>query len=150
MLIELDETNKRILEKLQENARMAFRRIAEELGVSETTVFLRVRKLQEKGVIKRFTTVVSPELVGKGLTAFVLIRAEPQKHSAILDTLKKINSVYEIYDVTGNYYAITKIRAGSREELTKILDIIGSIDGITSTETAIVLRNIKEETTIKV
>lgn len=149
-MIELDDTNKRILEMLQKNARIALKKIAQELGVSETTVFLRVRKLQEKGIIKRFTTVISPEMVGKHLTAFILIKAEPKKHSAILAALKKIDSIYEIYDVTGNYYSITKIRTESREELARILDKIGSIEGITSTETAIVLRNVKEEMAIKV
>lgn len=145
MSIEIDEMDREILKRLQDDARIAFRKIAEELGVSESTVFVRVRKLQEKGVIKRFTTTVSPELVGKGLIAFILIKANPQRYPAVLETLKKSNDIYEIFDVTGNYYAIAKVRTGTREDLAKIIDEIGLIEGITSTETAIVLRNIKEE-----
>ena len=145
MSIEIDEIDREILKRLQDDAQIAFRKIAEELGVSESTVFVRVRKLQEKGVIKRFTTTVSPELVGKGLIAFILIKANPQRYPAVLETLKKNNDIYEIFDVTGNYYAIAKVRTGTREDLAKIIDEIGLIEGITSTETAIVLRNIKEE-----
>ena len=145
----IDDIDKKILVRLQDNARIAFREIAEELGVSESTIFVRVRKLQERGVIKRFTTAISPELVGKGLTAFILIKANPRRYPEVLETLKKINDVYAIYDVTGNYYTIAKVRAGNREELAKILDKIGLIEGVTSTETAIVLRKIKEEMGIK-
>jgi len=148
MTFKMDEIDKRILEKLQNDARVAFRKIAEELEVSESTIFVRVKKLQERGIIKRFMAEISPELVGKGLTAFILIKADPQKYPVVLETLKKIPDVYEIYDVTGNYYAIAKVRTGERGDLAKIIDQIGLIEGVTSTETAIVLRNIKEETRI--
>lgn len=147
---EVDEIDRRILERLQDDARLAFRKIAEELGVSESTIFVRVKKLQEQGIIKRFTAAISPEMVGKGLTAFILIKADPQKYPIVLEALKKIDDIYEIYDVTGNYYAIAKIRTGTRQDLAKIIDKVGLIEGITSTETAIVLRNIKEETKIKI
>ena len=147
-MVELDEINRTILEELQKDARVSFRKIAKKAGVSEAAIFLRVRKLQEEGIITGFTTIVSPEKVGKSLTAFVLIRGEPQKLPAILDSLSKIEGVCELHDVTGNYYAIAKIRTGTREELTKILDAIGTIQGIISTETAIVLRSLKEDTKI--
>ena len=147
---EVDEIDRRILERLQDDARLAFRKIAEELEVSESTIFVRVKKLHEQGVIKRFTAAISPEMVGKGLTAFILIKADPQRYAIVLETLKKIDDIYEIYDVTGNYYAIAKIRTGTREDLAGIIDKVGLIEGITSTETAIVLRNVKEETKIKV
>lgn len=150
MPLAIDEIDRKILERLHEDARIAFRKIAEELGVSESTIFVRVRKLQERGVIKRFTTEISPELIGKGLTAFILIKADPQQYHTVLENLNRIDDIYEIYDITGNYYAIAKVRTGNREDLAKIIDAIGLIEGITSTETAIVLRNIKEEAVVKI
>lgn len=148
-MVELDKINKTILEELQKDARISFRKIAKKAGVSEAAIFLRVRKLQEEGIILGFTTLVSPEKTGKGLAAFILIRGEPQKLPEILNALSKIDGICELHDVTGNYYAIAKIRTGSREELTIILDAIGSIQGIISTETAIVLKSLKEDTRIK-
>jgi len=150
MSVKIDSTDKAILRMLQENARIAFKKIAEKIGVSEATVFVRVKKLQEKGVIKRFTTLVSPELLGKNLTAFVLINADPKKLEDVLTALSRMEDVYEAYDVTGTYYAIVKIRTENREKLAEIIDQIGMIDGVTRTETAIVLRCIKEETRINV
>ena len=150
MSVKIDSTDKTILNMLQDNARIAFKRIAEKIGVSEATIFVRVKKLQEKGVIKRFTALVSPELVGKSLTAFVLLSTDPKKIEDVLATLSSINDVYEVYDVTGTYYAIVKIRTENREKLAAIIDQIGMIDGVTRTETAIVLRCVKEETRIKI
>jgi Lrp/AsnC family transcriptional regulator for asnA, asnC and gidA len=142
---ELDEIDREILKELQDDARQALRKIAEKLGVSESTVFFRVKKLQERGVIKRFTTIISPDVVGKSFTAFVLLKVNPPNYPAVLETLKKNDDIYEIFDVTGNYYTILKIRTRNKEELATVIDKFGLIDGITSTETAIVLRNIKEE-----
>jgi Lrp/AsnC family transcriptional regulator for asnA, asnC and gidA len=146
----LDNIDRVILETLQDDARTALRKIAEKTGVSEATIFARVKKLQEKGVIKRFTALVSPELLGKSLTAFVLINTNPKSLQTVLASLQGMNDVYEAYDITGSFYAIAKIRASSREELAKLIDQIGLIDGVTSTETAIVLRCIKEETRVKI
>ena len=60
-----------------------------------------------------------------------------------------MNEVCEIFDVTGAYYTVLKIRVESAEELSNVIDKIGSIDGIIGTETSVVLRTIKEETQIK-
>lgn len=149
MSIRIDDVDKTILEMLQEDSRVALRKIAEKLSVSEATIFVRVKKLREKGVIKRFTVDVSPELLGKGLVAFVMLKADPQKYPETLEGIKAINDICEIYDVTGNYYAILKVRTGSREELRSIIDKLGLIDGVISTETAIVLRQIKEDRIIR-
>lgn len=149
MVSKIDEIDREILRMLQDNARISFRKIAEKLNVSETTIFMRVRKLLKKKVIKRFTAIVSPEMLGKNITAFVLITANPKKLRGVLETLSRINDVYEVYDVTGSYYAILKVRTDDQEKLAKIIDEIGMIDGVLSTETALVLRSIKEETRIK-
>ena len=149
MSVKIDGVDRTILRMLQDDARIAFRKIAEEIGVSEATIFVRVRKLLERGVIKRFTTLVSPEMIGKGLTAFVLINADPKKLQNVFKALNEMDDIYEVYDVTGSYYAIVKIRTENRDRLKEIIDKIGLIDGVTSTETAIVLKCLKEETRIK-
>lgn len=147
---EIDEVDRVILDMLQEDARKSFREIAERANVSEATIFVRVRKLLERGIIKRFSALVSSEQIGRGLTAFVLIDADPKRLQDVYEALSVVDDIYEIYDVTGSYYAIVKIRTTDREKLKDIIDRIGLIEGITRTETAIVFRCIKEETKIKV
>jgi len=150
MKVKIDDIDREILRMLQDNSRVAFKRIAEKVGVSEATIFVRVKNLRKRGVIKRFTVIVSPELLGKSLTAFVLINSEPKKLESVLETLSNMDDVYEVYDVTGTYYIIAKIRTENKESLAKIIDRIGMIDGVTRTETAIVLKSVKEETRIKI
>ncbi len=149
-MVELNHIDKEILKMLQENCRIPFSEIAKRLGVSEATVHLRVRKLCRNGVIKKFQAIIDPEKVGKTLTAIIAIRAEPRKYESILERLKAMSNICEIYDVTGDYYAILKVRVSSREELAKVLDEIGKLDGILNTTTMVVLRVIKEDYTIPI
>ncbi len=150
IMAELDEADKKILRLLQREARASFKTIAKEVGVSEATVFVRVKKLTEKGVLKGFRAIVDPRGIGKILTAFILVRAEPKAYPVLLSALKKFDDIYEIYDVTGQYYSILKVRTSGTDELAKIIDEIGTIDGIAGTETMIVFRTVKEELNIKI
>ena len=145
----MDDVDRQILNLLQDNARRSFKEIAEEAKVSEATVFVRVKKLMKNSVIKSYKAIVDPKQVGKGTLAFVMLKANPNVYTKVLPTLVNMDEIYEIYDVTGAYYAILKIRTSSTEELATIIDKIGMIEGITGTETAMVLRSIKEETAIK-
>lgn len=148
-LPELDDVDKTILRRLQEDARISFKEIAKEVGTSEATVFVRVKKLQKSGVIKAFRAIVNPKNVGKNVTAFALIKAEPKSYPKMLTQLGSLDDICEIHDVTGAYYSIVKMRTGTSEQLAQILDRIGEIEGVAGTETVIVLRTIKEETSIK-
>lgn len=147
--MELDEADHKILRELQRDARISFKTIAQKVGVSEATVFVRVRKMQERGVIRSFSAIIDPKAVGKDLTAIVLVRANPKAFPGTLDALKKFDDIYEIYDVTGEYYSILKIRTSGTEDLGRIMDAIGTIDGISGTETIIVLRTVKEDLTVR-
>jgi Lrp/AsnC family transcriptional regulator for asnA, asnC and gidA len=148
-ILELDKTDRHILNLLQDDARRSFKQIANEVNVSEATVFFRVKKLLKNGVIRSFKAIVDPKLIGKETLAFVMLKVNPNVYTKILPILMEMTEIYEIYDVTGAYYAILKIRTKSTEELATIIDKIGMIEGITGTETAVVLRSIKEELSIK-
>lgn len=148
-MAELDDIDRAILRRLQQDARISFKQIAKEIGTSEATVFVRVKKLQKNGTIKAFRAIVNPQSVGKHVTALALVKAEPKSYPKMLGELQGFNDVCEIYDVTGAYYSIIKMRTSTSEQLAQVLDRIGEIDGIVGTETVIVLRTIKEETEIK-
>ena len=147
---DLDDVDRKIIRELQRDARVSFKTIAQKVGVSEATIFVRVKKMQEKGVIQGFTAIVNQAAVGKPLTAVVLVRATPKAHSGTLDAMRKLDDIYEIYDVTGQYYSILKIRTSGTEELGKIMDEIGKIDGIAGTESIIVLRIVKEDFAVRI
>jgi DNA-binding Lrp family transcriptional regulator len=92
---------------------------------------------------------VDPDSIGKHVTAFALVRADPKTYPKVLSELARLDDVCEVYDVAGVYYSIIKVRTSTSEQIAQVLDRIGEIGGIVGTETVIVLRTIKEETEIK-
>lgn len=145
----LDEVDLKILRLLQENARTPFSRIARQIGVSEGTVHMRVKKLKKIGVLRGFQALVDPLSIGKAFTAITLIKADPARHAEILEKLKSMPDIYEVYDVTGEYDAVVKLRSESKEGLASIIDSIGQIAGVYATLTMVVLKTVKEEFRIR-
>jgi len=150
MSAEFDDLDRLIIKNLQVNARAPFSKIAKEAGVSEATIFLRVRRLQQVGIIKSFRAIISPSKVGKSLSAFILVRADPRKYSDVLNVVRNLSEVTEAYDVTGPYYLILRVDIADKESLAKVIDLIGAVEGVSSTETAIVLKEVKENVGIKI
>lgn len=144
-MLKLDELDKNILSILQDDARISFADIARKLKVSEGTVHLRVRKMKRMGVIKGFYTIVAPDKIGKGLTAFIFVKADPTKYPDVLNSIVAMKDVYEIYDVTGEFYAVLKVKTSDMKSLTKLIDEMGAIRGVASTQTMVVLRAVKEQ-----
>ncbi|QGA53495.1 AsnC family transcriptional regulator [Sulfolobus sp. E5-1-F] len=141
----LDDIDKKILNILQQDSRIPFSRLAKMLNLSEATIYVRIKRLKENGVIKGFYTEIDFDKIGLSVVAFVLIKADPKKYDNILKQLVEMKEIYEIYDVTGEYYAVLKVRVPTREDLAKVLDKIGNMDGVTSTYTMLVLRSIKDK-----
>lgn len=141
----LDNLDKKILNLLKNDARLSFVKIAKQLGVSEGTIHLRVKKLVEEGVIKGFYTILDPDKVGLPIRAFIGLQADPSLYENILKKISEIEGVYAIYDVTGEFSALIDVKVGDKRELTELIDRVGAIPGVKSTVTMLVLRVVKEE-----
>ncbi|MEM2910313.1 MAG: Lrp/AsnC family transcriptional regulator [Nitrososphaerota archaeon] len=140
----LDEKDVMILNVLQENGRASYSEIAKRLGISEAAAYSRVKRLIKQGYIKRFQAVIDENKVGKAMTAFVAVKAQPHLYNKILEALISFPEVQEVHDVTGDYYCLLKLRVRDKESLAKTLDEIGKMEGVVSTETRVVLRTLKE------
>ncbi|MCI4455954.1 MAG: Lrp/AsnC family transcriptional regulator [Sulfolobus sp.] len=144
MTYSLDRLDKEILKILQEDGRISFSKIAQMLNMSESTIHMRIKRLRELGILRGFYADIDMEKIGLKVLAFVQLKADPKKYEQVLNVLKEMKEVAEIYDVTGEYYALVKVVVPSNEDLAKVLDEIGKLDGVTDTYTMIVLRVIKE------
>lgn len=140
----LDEKDVMILNILQENGRASYSEIAKRLGISEAAVYSRVKKLIKQGYIKKFQAVIDESKIGKTMTTFIAVKAQPHLYDKVLEALVSFPEVQEVHDVTGDYYCLLKLRVKDREALAKILDEIGKMEGVVSTETRVVLRTLKE------
>lgn len=140
----MNEIDRQILNILQTDARIANAEIARQVGLAPSAVLERIRKLEERGVIKGFETKLDPSKVEYGLTAFVAVRtndccAETDK------LLAEIPEVLEVHDVAGEDSYLLKVRVKNAEDLSRLLrERLRTVPNIASTKTTIVLQTIKE------
>jgi Lrp/AsnC family transcriptional regulator for asnA, asnC and gidA len=143
--IKLDEIDKKIIEMLQEDSRKPFVEIAKELGLSDPTIHVRVKKLQEAGIIEKFTAVLAPAKVEKGIAAFVEINVKPNTIEEVIGNLGGLEEVLEIHETFGDYDLIAKLRAKTNEDLRDLVAReIRTIPHIVNTKVTTVLKTRKE------
>jgi len=108
----LDQTDLKILELLQTNARLTIKEIANQLNLSTTPIFDRMKKLEREQVIERYVALVNPAKVGKSLFAFVHIslkeHARPEVE-AFVEQVVEFKEVMECYHVTGDADFVLKV-----------------------------------------
>jgi Lrp/AsnC family leucine-responsive transcriptional regulator len=142
----LDPVDRQILALLQDNARIPQAEIARTVGLAPSAVLERIRKLEARGVVRDYVTVLDPRALDQRLLAFVAVRTTDRPGEArVSDTLAAIPEVLEAHQVAGDDCLLLKIRARDPEHLSQILrERIGSVEGVRSTRTTIVLETIKE------
>jgi Lrp/AsnC family leucine-responsive transcriptional regulator len=124
----MDPTDYQIVEFLTQDARMAYSKIAEQVGKSTATVHQRVRRLREKGYIKAFTVELDWEALGYPLDAFVSIRdSESNGLEKLAEKIRAIPFVMSVSAVTGEFDLLLHIRARSSSHLGEVLDHIRRI-----------------------
>ena len=131
---------------LQENARTSNAEIARQVGLAPSAVFERIRKLEERGVVKGFHAELDPHAVGLPLLAFVFVRSNERAGGvSTAEKISKIPEVLEVHHVAGEDCFLIKLRAADTEHLGKLLrEKFGTISTVTSTRTTIVLETVKE------
>ncbi|ASJ17577.1 transcriptional regulator [Thermococcus chitonophagus] len=146
----LDDVDKKIIEILQKDGKVPLREISKITGLAESTIHERIKRLRESGIIKKFTAIVDPEALGYTMLAFILIKVKAGKYSDVASKLVKYPEIMEIYETTGDYDMVVKIRTKNSEELNNFLDMVGSIEGVEGTHTMIVLKVHKETTELPI
>jgi len=146
----IDEVDVHILSSLQENARTPFTKIAETLGVSDATIHLRVKKMEELGLIEKYTIILNEEEVGKPVTTYVLIRVDPGTVEAVCRKLIDLADVYEVYEIHERYDVLVKIRGSSLDEVRDILiKKIRSLPNIVGSEAYTVYKTWKQDVGVR-
>ncbi|MBS3815056.1 MAG: Lrp/AsnC family transcriptional regulator [Hadesarchaea archaeon] len=142
---EVDQTDMKIVKMLEEDGRISFREIAKELDVSEGTVYNRVKRMQEDGVIKSFSIRSDPMKLGKDLVAIIGLRVYGGHLVKVEEEVSKFEEVRALYDVTGDHDAILITRFETRAELNKFVKNLLSHEYVERTSTYVVLNVVKED-----
>ncbi|MGY6562716.1 MAG: Lrp/AsnC ligand binding domain-containing protein [Luteibaculaceae bacterium] len=143
--LEIDKIDFTILTLLQQDAKMPYTKIAEKAFVSDGTVHVRVKKMEQMGLIKGSTIQLNLSLLGYDMLAFIGVYLEKASdYKGVQQALKDIPEVIEAHYTTGNYSVFLKILCKNTHHLREVLNTkIQGISGVTRTETLISL-----ETTI--
>lgn len=136
----LDEIDHQILDMLIENTRTPFTDIAKSLDISAGTVHVRVRKMEESGIIKGSTLTIDYEKLGYTFVAYVGIYLEKNHQTQfVLERLVNIPYVTVAHITTGKYNIFCKIRAKDTKHAKEIIYMIDDIQGVSRTESMISL-----------
>jgi Lrp/AsnC family transcriptional regulator, regulator for asnA, asnC and gidA len=136
----LNSIDEKIIKILKNDSRKSFVEIANEIGMSESAVRRRVKNLQDVGIIKKFTIDMGPSNKTSAITLIsVSSTADTSNVSNHLLSLKGIEVVYEI---TGQYDIATIIIAPTILEINSYIDEIRKIEGVSDTNTVIILRTL--------
>ncbi|WP_297765778.1 winged helix-turn-helix transcriptional regulator, partial [uncultured Muriicola sp.] len=138
--VKLDEIDHQILDMLIENTRTPFTDIAKKLLISAGTVHVRVKKMEESGIIQGSSLTVDYEKLGYSFIAYVGIFLEKTHQTKfVLERLNQIPYVTVAHITTGKFNIFCKIRAKDTNHAKNIIFKIDDIDGISRTETMISL-----------
>ncbi len=144
----INEIDIKILNIVQQDARISNAEIARQVGLAPSAVLERVRKLEERGVIRGYAAEIDAAQVGFGLTAFVFVRTN-ECCSETDKFLAEIPEVLEVHDVAGDDSYLLKVRAKNTEELARLLrERLKNVPNVASTKTTVVLQTIKETTAL--
>ena len=149
----IDKLDKKILSILSKNARIPFKDVAVECGVSRAAIHQRVQHLIESGVITGSSFDINPKSLGYSTCTYVGINLE--RGSMYKDVVERLNHIPEIVEchfTTGSYTMLVKLYAKDNEQLMDLLNNkMQSIPGVVSTETLISLeQSIKREIPAKI
>lgn len=145
-----DAIDKKILAILLRHATTSKSEIANRVGIAQSAISERIKKLQDSGLINRYEARLSASELGIGTLAYVFItERKPTGGVNTGELLAKVTGVEEVHKITGDDCFLVKIRATDTEELGLILDNeVNPIETVAGTRTTIVLRTIKEDVSL--
>ncbi len=144
----IDKLDKKILSILSLNARMPFKDVAAECGVSRAAIHQRVQRLIEEGVITGSGFDVNPKSLGYSTCTYVGITLERgSMYKEVVEKIVRISEIVECHFTTGPYTMLIKLYARDNEQLMDLLNNkLQGIQGVVSTETLISLeQSLKRE-----
>ena len=145
----IDKTDKQILNILQDNAKATHKEIAEKLYLTRTPVFDRIKKLERRGIIKKYVTLLNPRKIERGLTVLCFVSLKEHGMGPVgefRNEIQKNHKVMECYHVAGNFDFLLKVMIKDVDEYqTFVLKELSEVKNISKVESSFVLGELKHE-----
>ena len=137
---ELDELDLQLLDALQRNARSTFAELGSIIGLKAPAVHDRVKRLEQRGYIQRYSAQLDAKRLGLQLTAFVSLYTAPNcEYDEFTRALGQMPEVCEVHSVAGEETFVCKVVTGSTQHLDDLLARLKGMPGMARTRTTIVL-----------
>lgn len=128
--VTLDETDIQILEILQENCKLNYTQIGNELGIAESTIRYRIERLEKRHIITGYVALINPRKIGLNITAIMMIKVNPQRIKEISPKLAKFKELRHLFRATGQYDMISVVNARDIGHLNDVMGEIKQIEGV--------------------
>jgi Lrp/AsnC family leucine-responsive transcriptional regulator len=149
---ELDRTDRRILERLQEDGRLPNAELAERVSLSPSPCLRRVRALEQAGVIRQYVALLDPARVGLGLLAYVVVKLEKRGKMPVDEFSRAVQGWPEVvacYAMTGDMDYLLRVHAEDLEHFSRfVLDRLLQQPGVIDVKSNFVLERIKDTTAL--
>jgi Lrp/AsnC family transcriptional regulator for asnA, asnC and gidA len=145
----LDELDRKILGFLQENSKQTYTELGNKLNVAHSTVYDRIQRMEEHGVIKKYEAIVNPEKAGiQQITALMTIHTDPKESERIAEELSRFEEILEVSTSFSEELVINaKVVSQNQAELHSfIAKSVAPLSGVLRIRTSIITRKYKEET----
>lgn len=142
----IDSIDRKILEILQQDARIPNSEIAKQIGIVPSATAERIKKLVQRGIISGYDVRLNAKSVGLSLVAFIFVKAdEAVNDCSTAIELTRIPEILEIHNIAGEDCYLVKARVRDAESLSRFLrEKVGSIPTVKNTRTVIALETFKE------
>ncbi|OYT42817.1 MAG: AsnC family transcriptional regulator [Candidatus Aenigmarchaeota archaeon ex4484_224] len=143
----MKEKDEKILILLQKNSRISLKEIAKKLGMPISTVFTKIKKFEEEGLIKKYSLELDEKKLGYTVKAFVLVtyKSNSKSQEEVAKEISKLPFVERVYIIAGQWDILVEAIGKDVEDLGKwITEKLREIEGVDKTQTLIVLKKIKE------
>lgn len=145
----LDKVDLQILRTLQQNARLTTKELAASVSLSSTPVFERLKRLERCGYIKKYIAVLNAEMLNQGFVVFCHVKMSRLSKDIANDFTERISAIPEVtecYNVSGHYDYLLKIHAPNMKYYQEfVLNVLGTIDNLSSLESTFVMDTVKHE-----
>ena len=126
----LDELDRKILEILQDDARISFTDVGRKLDVGETTIRYRVNRLKKEGVITHFTALLDPRKIGQNITAIVLLKVDHKNIKISSKKLALFREYHHLFQTTGEYDLVSVVHTRNLTHLNELRGRIKKLPGV--------------------
>jgi len=135
----MDDTDRKLIALLRENARLPVVTLAQLLGVSRATVQNRIHRLVASGTVQGFTVRARPEAEGPRIRAIMMLSVAGERSDGILKLLRGQPEVSAVHTTNGQWDMVVELNTDTLERFDRVLHRIRQIDGVAASETSLLL-----------